>query len=106
MSEMRIYPTQRNINCSEGNIDKQHLSALEECYSILNLELNKIKSSVTSIEVTAEDFNKIQELKNTLEYVESRIKEMNLKVYGKEFSYIENFNSNSHKNIFSNTELS
>lgn len=104
MNEMRIYPLQIS-NTNEGNIDKIHLSTLNDCRSVLNLELNKIKSNFTSIDVSLDDFNKIQDFKNTLESIDNKIKDINLRVYNKELTLIENFNHTSHKNLFKNTDL-
>lgn len=105
MSEMRIYPLQNNTNENIGDIDKQHLLVLNDCYSKLNLELSKINCNFMTTNLTIDDFNKIQDFKNTLKFIENKIKEINFRIYNKELTLIENFNNTSHKNTFKNTFL-
>lgn len=105
MSEMRIYPLHNNTNENISDIDKQHLAVLNDCYSKLNLELSKINCNFMTTNVTIDDFNKIQDLKKTSEFIENKIKEINFRIYNKEFTLIENFNHASHKNTFKNTFL-
>ena len=74
MSEMRIYPLNNNTNENISDINKQHLAVLNDCYSKLNLELSKINCNFMTTNVTIDDFNKIQDLKKTLEFIENNKK--------------------------------
>lgn len=109
MQEMIMYPTVSK-NLEEGigatkDVNKQHLFTLNYIYPTVKSRIDIIDSNIKTSELSIDDFNKIQEFKNSLKFIENKIKELNLKVYNKDIAYIERFNPTSHKNTFKNTYL-
>lgn len=105
MSSLKIFPALQNIDIKYSNIDQSHLDALSSCHAIITSALSEINTNFTSIDISKSDFDKIQEFKCSLTYIERRAKEINSKISNEELSLIDNFDLSTHKEVFKNTIL-